>query len=115
MGKKKYTLQDCFEMHRLHPDTFDIPDDRTVAMVARGLFVKLIFMAPGYTAERMWVKVGKYDHKTHKGSGTLSNQPACGLQELIKFGAKVSFERKHMADVMCPAMVARWKNKHGKG
>ena len=86
--KTKYALTDAWEMHRLHPDTFEIPSPEEVAAIMPGNCVKLCFNSTlDSGAERMWVEV------TGPGVGTLANPP-CGIK--IKFGDIVHFEPRHI-------------------
>ena len=99
------TYENCVEMNRQHPDTFEIPTGGEIAGLMPGDYVKLIFLLPpnlpGMPAsERMWVEVTEVD-QPEAGSfrGRLSNTPV--FLKDTKFGELVTpFRAEHIASVM---------------
>jgi uncharacterized protein YegJ (DUF2314 family) len=92
---KGITLINGVERHRLHPTTFEIPDEPHKAIVAEGDFVKLIFQDDAGQTERMWVKVTSLGLEC---VGTLTNHPV--KLTAVKFGDVVRFQPEHIIDII---------------
>jgi hypothetical protein len=73
-----------------NPKTFEIPDLLERQNLKMGHFAKLIFN----DKERMWVKVTEVLEGSYVG--TLANEP---VVVKMKFGDRVEFEPKHIADI----------------
>ena len=94
----KYLLDDCVELNRKYPETFEIPTEEEKLNIESGDFVKLVFINPDKKAgdgmpeaERMWVRV------TVDGVGVLDNDP---VVVNLKCGDIIEFEDKHIASIM---------------
>jgi hypothetical protein len=55
-------LTNAYAMSILHPDTFEYPDEQSIAMIAPDDFVKICYEEDENMAERFWCKVVKVDH-----------------------------------------------------
>lgn len=91
----KYTLVDCEERNREHPDTFELPDGR--GSLRSGMFAKLIFKDPegDFDGERMWVAVT--GERSGVYVGTLANDPV--LVDL-DYGDEVEFDASHVCAIL---------------
>lgn len=97
-----YELVDAEERSRQYY-TFEIPDEAERKSLAPGTFAKVIFD----DQERMWLQVEGKDEKG-RYVGVLKNQPA--LTEGLKWGDRVTFEPRHVCDLMSPR--SQEKNEH---
>ena len=107
---RKWTLENVEEMHRFHPDTFEIAplDERKGLDIGRT--VRLIFRLktiqngkPTIVGERMFVKITE---KTSDGYvGTLENYPV--TPDILSPGDLIRFQYKHIATVMIPVTDPR--------
>ncbi len=93
--KSNYTLVDGIERNEANPDTFWIPSEEEKNSLVIGDMAKLGFLDKDKNGERMWVEITE----KHDGSfkGTLRNQP---LWIKLTYGAEVSFESKHIIDLI---------------
>jgi uncharacterized protein YegJ (DUF2314 family) len=101
MGLNKgYTFVDGVQMNKLHPDTFEIPDEVVRKNLKPGMMVKLIFKPrkKDGVEERMWVKVFR-KRKDGVYEGVLDNEPLYELRSLLKVEDTVFFEPEHVVDV----------------
>ncbi|QZI85803.1 hypothetical protein CPT_Summit_152 [Stenotrophomonas phage Summit] len=101
MSNKPYTLKDCQQMHKEHPETFEVPSQQELHQLQAGDFVKLIFVnakSPNTPNERMWVKVTKVG--MDGGHGELNNDPVFYHPSQLKCDDRVDFELKHVAGIL---------------
>lgn len=97
-GSRVIGYTDGVAQNHAHPKTFPIPSELEKAHIKPGQYVKLGFRfsaTSGATAERMWVKVTKWDGKI--GRGELNNDP---VHVAMKIGDIVKFESKHVLDIL---------------
>lgn len=97
MKNPGWWLTDAVESRRSYPYTFYKPSEATIARLAVGDLVKLIFNFDnpdpnGYSAERMWVTIRQIDGDHFKGE--LDNEPA--QLSALKLGDPVEFEARHI-------------------
>ena len=87
----KYTLVDCWERHKQHPTTFEIPEKVELKELKIGSMVKLIFN----DKERMWVEImGK---RLSTWIGRLDNH---SISVNLELNAEIEFENKHICNIM---------------
>jgi len=84
-------LVDAQEMHRQHPDTFEVPSDHELMTIVPGNFVKV-----SRNNERFWLRVIGASGKYLIGSvdSMLVSNPG------IDHGKIVRFEHRHIYTVM---------------
>ncbi|ALJ14809.1 immunity protein Imm33 domain-containing protein [Sphingopyxis macrogoltabida] len=95
----RYAIEDPRPVAENAPYTFELPSENELLAVAPGDLVKLMFRsipAGQWEVERMWVIVTAADG-AHL-AGTLDNHP--GDMPQLKAGDRVSFERRHIIDIM---------------
>jgi uncharacterized protein YegJ (DUF2314 family) len=93
--RPRITLLDGVMQNARHPDTFEIPDERTRTQLRPGDLVKLSFHQVGcdVAGERMWVRVGfKTGDTTYVG--LLNNVPS--FIEGLLLGDRVDFDQKNV-------------------
>ena len=102
-------IEDAEMRNLVAPDTFWIPDtDRRMACLP-GEMVKLHFaLADGdlvnhVASERMWVEISTAEGGRY--TGLLKNAPVEIDARYLKLGDEVTFEARHIMDVLTPAEV----------
>lgn len=98
---KGYSFVNAVQMHKLHPDTFEIPTEEVRFNLQPGDHVKLIFKPrwkDGVT-ERMWVRVFRRLNDKGVYEGALANEPMYDLKRVIQFEDVVFFRPDHVADI----------------
>jgi|ETNvirnome_2_300_1030623.scaffolds.fasta_scaffold04136_3 hypothetical protein len=68
------TLVDAVERNRQHPDTFAVPDQAQLPLVAIGDVVKVCLEAPNKEGERFWVLVTENNPLAKTFKGTVDNE-----------------------------------------
>ena len=95
-----FTLTDCMERNREHPDTFEIPFRQELDRLEEGRIVKLIVEPTDSTVmtERMWFEIVQLPTAEHPGvAGCVS--AACDHEAPVDLHDQVVFEWKHVADI----------------
>lgn len=89
---------DAQEMHKLHPDTFEVPNEYDLSKIKENDFVKVC-----HNGERFWTKVKKI--KENKDStfndevwAVIDNDLVCG--QPFKCGDTIKFEKRHIFTTM---------------
>ena len=97
--KKTWSLLDCAQEHKKHPDMFDVPSSSALSSLKVGDCVKLIFEPlkadANLTGERMWVQLTRVPPVGWRGR--LDNVPV--FIKGLHMGALIEFESRHVADV----------------
>jgi hypothetical protein len=91
----RWHLRSGVELHRAHPQTFDIPDDELKSLLIPGDSVKVMFEMRDGWCERMWVQITKVSRRRIRG--TLENLPV-GIPRLMP-GDTVRFSPDHVIDI----------------
>lgn len=91
-----YELEDCFEMNKKYPDTFEIPSHYYLRNLKAGQHVKLIFIEEGKSPERMWVQLTFIHYPYFQGR--LDNEPF--ELETIKAHDEVKFTANNIASIL---------------
>jgi hypothetical protein len=102
-----FILNNGYEIHLEHPDTFWVPDELIRKNIQRGWHVKLIYnievidpetKEKTYEVERMWTLVGGKEREYY--FGYLDNDPYC--TEDLRAGKKVYFTHEYIIDFIVP-------------
>lgn len=87
----KPELIDAQEMHRNHPETFEVPSKSELETIQEGTYVKI---CDG--DERFWVQVTKIDGSTIQG--TVSNDLV--FEKPYNYGDLVEFHQKNVYGIL---------------
>jgi hypothetical protein len=90
-----YVLENCVEMNRKFPETFEIPPREELEKLKPTDLAYLIFKDEQGRGERMWVEIESIDGDTLQGK--LADMPAL-LTEILKQGDKIKFDFSNIAD-----------------
>ena len=97
----KYYLVDAVEYQKLHPTTFELPDEYNRCRVQVGEWAKLMFVFPTEPkpkVERMWVKVLVVEPDWYGGS--VDNIP--DTEGFGALGGRLKFEPRHIISIWPP-------------
>lgn len=104
--KTPIKMVDGVRQHKKHPETFSIPSRSDKLKIGAGVYVKICFINPDKGKfnplaidERMWVLVKK-EVGPRKYQGILHNEPVSFERDVLKYGAKVVFESRHILDII---------------
>ncbi|WP_137862536.1 MULTISPECIES: hypothetical protein [unclassified Sphingomonas] len=97
-----WCLESGIERHLLHPESFEIPDEKIRHNLAVGDFAKLIFIIAVEDDEepvvdRMWVVVREAADGTY--FGLLDNEPEIDENDEFWLGTEVPFGPEHVIEV----------------
>jgi hypothetical protein len=95
-----FTLTDCQERNRQHPDTFEIPFREELDRLEEGGTVKLIVEPSDSTVmtERMWFRIVQLPTDEYPGVAEC-HSAACDRDAPVSLHDMVVFEWKHVADI----------------
>ncbi len=97
----KFELIDAVEFQKLHPKTFELPDEWNRRHINVSEWAKLIFRFPVNRypeVERMWVRVTEATNAGYKG--VLDNNPT--NIEFIQSDEPITFEPRHVISILPP-------------
>lgn len=97
-----WCLESGVERHRLHPDSFPIPDEQARRSLQLGDFAKLTFLVQTEDdedpiVERMWVAVREIHGDTY--FGLLDNEPEIDENDEFWLGTEVPFGQEHVIEI----------------
>lgn len=111
--KVDYELVDAQQLHREHPDTFDVPPRDSLAGLTAGDYVKVIFKvtncpsAPsGCSGERMWIKLQSCGMRAagpghpYRLYGYLANDPVYLREQGVHYGTTIYFWSSNVIDIL---------------
>lgn len=96
-----FELIDAVAFQKLHPRTFELPDEWNRKHIEVGEWAKLMFRFPvnrDPELERMWVRVTEVTSSGY--IGVLDNNPA--NVEFIRFSEPIAFEPRHVISILPP-------------
>jgi hypothetical protein len=86
---KKATFTDAQQVHREHPDTFDVPSDKELSEIQPGSIVKVCS-----GGERFWAEV-----KSIKDGVITAVVDNDLIQKKLRFGDVIRFQTKNVYDI----------------
>ena len=96
-----YELIDAVAFQKIHPTTFELPDELNRTSIAVGEWAKLMFKFPVNrepAIERMWVRITEVTPTGY--IGMLDNDPS--NVEFLRRGDVVQFEARHVINILPP-------------
>jgi hypothetical protein len=101
----KFVLIDAVEFQKLHPKTFELPDEWNRRHIGVGEWAKLMFRFPvnrDPEVERMWVRVTEITSVGYKG--VLDNDPT--NFEFVRSNEIITFEPRHVIRILPPRVYS---------
>ena len=94
-----YTLANAEQMALKNPDSFIIDCRKRRENLAVGRTVKLAFLHPKGSGERMWVETFMKDMDTGRYTGRLVNIPTLFDNHALKYQDNVTFGPEHIYEI----------------
>ena len=78
------------EMHKQHPDTFEVPSNKELSALKKGDFVKVCLQDDNRNGERFWCEVIYVDKAKKKITAAVNNELV--FYPEIELGLEVKFD-----------------------
>lgn len=90
-AKPVATFLDAQENHRLHPDSFAVPEAEALASLAVGDLIKV---CPSH--ERFWCEIEAIDHDDDAITARIVNNLICTDKHGLRYGDLIHCQRRHV-------------------